>query len=278
MPELIDIAWFSQHTASRQTLDLVSNIAQLQTLALTQNKMPIDTRQLELELDGDTIILEASSAVNALEVYQEIFRDTDHCRIPGFSPEGKNVIVDLGANYGFYALLVKRLAPDCRLIALEPNPYLFPLLRSNLSKYRNTELLNVAIGPEDRLGAFELVRQVPSIGGLTLRQVKRQWISEEMIESCTVEYASLPTIFDRHNIFTCDILKIDIEGLEGELLASTPDAILRRCQRIVLERHTPAIRQQVIDRLCGCGFSLIADSDPQCLKHYGNLYFERAGV
>lgn len=273
MPELIDCQWYAKHTASAQTLAQIEEIAKWQHKALKDNHMPVDNQVLSLELDGDNIEIEASSAVNALEIYQEIFRDHDHEIVPGFSACDKNTIIDLGANYGFYSLSVKRQNPECRITSLEPNKYIFPMLEKNLAPYKNVTLINAAIGTEDMMGDFEVVRQIPSIGGLTLRQVQRKWLTEDLIEKYSVRYMSLQSIMSEYGVDYCDILKVDVEGVEGVLFDKTPDKTLKAAERIVVERHTPEIGRQVINRLSTLGFKLVYDQDPECQKHYGNLYF-----
>ena len=275
MPELIDCEWFYNHTSSANTVDKIKLIADYQKKALKDNFMPISDEEYSLELDGTQIFVEKSSAVNALEIYQEIFRDRDHEKVPEFSLFGKKRIIDLGANYGFYALSVKRQAPECKVLCLEPNKYIFPLLKKNLKEYTDISLINGAIGIEDKVDDFEVVRQIPSIGGVTLRQVERKWLAEDLIEKYTVNFISLTSIYKDYEIENCDILKVDVEGVEAEIFDSTPAEVLLKSKRIVVERHTEEIHKRVINRLCEVGFKLVYDLDPDCQKHYGNLYFSQ---
>lgn len=277
MPELVDINWFSLHTDSKKTLEQIREIRRWQERALNENYMPNDPSVIELELDGNLIHLEAGSAVNALEIYQEIFRDEDHSIIDGFSYEKAETVIDLGANYGFYSLGVKRINPQCRIVALEPNPYIYPYLKKNLSSFEKIIVLNKAISSKDGSELFDLIRQVPSIGGRTIKQTPREWVSKELIESIEVNTVSLESLLNEYELDLVDILKVDIEGAEGELFDNTSPKILSKAKRIVVERHTRELHDQVIERLLESGFRLVYDQDPTCKKHYGNLYFELAG-
>jgi len=62
--------------------------------------------------------------------------------------------------------------------------------------------------------------------------------------SVEVETISLATLMQRLGIINIDILKLDIEGAEFDLIASTPNQILQRINQITVEFHDfkPAFR------------------------------------
>ena len=122
---------------------------------------------------------------------------TRHLR-SGFS------FADIGANAGFYSLLVKALCPDARIIAFEPNADYFEHLSFNVraNQFKDFSVLRAAVGGEEGTtrfyidadsligkGRFTEVRVVPLHGALLNAGFRR-----------------------------LDGMKIDIEGYEDRVL------------------------------------------------------------
>jgi hypothetical protein len=59
----------------------------------------------------------------------------------------------------------------------------------------------------------------------------------------------MTALFDRNGIDACELLKMDCEGAEFLILASTPDYILARCNRIVMEYHLTAENREMLATL-----------------------------
>jgi FkbM family methyltransferase len=155
----------------------------------------------------------------------------DEYRLNDFRPGCWECVVDLGANVGFFAVRAARLAR--RVIAYEPFPSHFEQLRRNVADLE-VEAVQAAIAAENgvqRLYRPELIRLTGSHSLLGERDVP---MSEEFDE---VQAATLAIVFARHGIETCDLLKIDIEGLEYDVLCGADEAVLSRIRRIHCEYH-----------------------------------------
>lgn len=275
MPERIDLQFF-QSIADLDTYEQVKCIFACQEKMLRYNEMPLDENPIHLNLDGRDIWIESASAVNALEIYQEIFRDNDHAKASMFIPSDKmSVVFDIGANYGFYGLWVKKHVPDIHLICVEPNPYLFGYLKKNLEGFDNVFYENKAVTGYNGTLSMDIIRQVPSIGGKTIGMTPRNWVEKDMVQSLRVPCTTLETLIEKYPYPHIDLVKMDIEGDEGEVLLAASLKSMKKIKLFVVERHSKSLRQLVLERTAELGLTLVYDQDPSCKKHYGNLFFAR---
>ena len=131
------------------------------------------------------------------------------------------VVLDVGANVGYYTLLFARLVgPEGNVVAFEPDPTNVELLRANveLNGYRNVEVWPVALS--NRSGSESLFLSAENSGDHRLGG------GEEGREAVTVEVvrlderlADLPA--------RVDFVKIDIQGAEAAALEGM-EGLLRR--------------------------------------------------
>jgi len=123
-----------------------------------------------------------------------------------------DVVLDLGANIGYYTLLFARLVGESgKVIAFEPDPNNFRLLQKNIyaNGYRNVILFNKAVA--DTQGTMRLFLCEDNKGDHRLYDSgdNRTVIS---VETTTVDAAIAP-LTDR-----VDLIKMDIQGSEPRAL------------------------------------------------------------
>jgi len=141
-----------------------------------------------------------------------------------------SVVVDAGAHRGeFSAEIIRRFGCQCHLV--EANPRLV----ETLIGARAESITTAALGARDGRGMLH-VSENPEATGL--------FDGGSATTSVEVETISLATLMQRLGITKIDILKLDIEGAEFDLIASTPDQILQRINQITVEFHDfkPAFR------------------------------------
>ena len=135
-------------------------------------------------------------------------------------------ILDLGANIGYYTLLLARAAgPDGKVFAFEPHPVLFELLEKNikLNGYKNVVLFPNAVS--DHPGKLKLF--VDNFYNLDHRIYPSETHTTGIdIEAVTVDslLAKVPGI---------DLIKMDIQG--AELLALRGmQQLIRRSEHVTM--------------------------------------------
>ena len=117
-----------------------------------------------------------------------------------------DTLLDIGANLGYYTVLMSRLAPDGQVHAFEPDPENFALLTRNceLNGCRNVTLHNVAL--TDRSGAGALHRSGHNAGD---HRLSAQGSPEAPL---AITLATADEVLA--GLARVDIVKCDIQGAE----------------------------------------------------------------
>jgi FkbM family methyltransferase len=162
-------------------------------------------------------------------------------------------ILDCGANIGLASLFFRRLYPDARITAFEADPALFAILDRNLTANdgNTVERRQVALWTSTGSLTFRsegsdsgMIGTLP--GAVTGRET-------------TVPSLRLRDVVDEGPV---DLLKLDIEGAEGVVLADC-EPVLHRVKAMVMDLHEfdPAVRQtpQVLELLTRSGFRYSID-------------------
>lgn len=161
----------------------------------------------------------------------------------GAIPPENSVVIDIGAHVGMYSLYASR-SKNTKVYAFEPSPENFSLLQENIQENSLTNQVFArpfAVGPMSgrmrlylRHKASGLHSFLP-VSKATFQITYRKASTNEI--SLDVPCISLKDIFDQHNIFHCNVLKIDCEGAEYDILYALPKTYFSRIQTILVEYH-----------------------------------------
>lgn len=176
-------------------------------------------------LDG--VIL--SDSISFVAGYQEIFKRENY-KIE-FSRKDP-FIIDCGSNIGLSLIYFKKKYPKANIIGFEPDPVLFEILKKNTTKFSDILLYNKALGSEK--GKFNFISE----GGFSGRIIELA-TGKKTIE---VEVDTLSTFITQK----VDFLKIDIEGLEYQVLINIKSK-LGMVDKIFLEYHSLTKKSQDLD-------------------------------
>lgn len=145
------------------------------------------------------------------------------------------LVLDVGANSGYYALLAVAVAPDVTVDAYEPYPPAEDLLRANI-RVNGTDHVHVhavAVGAEP--GRATLYVPDPSHGLLeTSSSLNPQFAPERPGTEIEVDVVTLD---ERYPAGGADpaLIKIDVESLEPDVLAGGIELVTRARPLLVLE-------------------------------------------
>ena len=170
-----------------------------------------------------------------------------------FTPNEGDVVVDVGAHVGKYALIAaKRVGKEGKVVAVEAHPENFKALLNNirLNDFQNVITLNAAAFNEE---------------GKTLR-LFGQWDTAYSLKSwhaeCTrVETRTTDSILKQYGIRNADWVKIDVEGAETEVLVGMKETIENSPNLKILVEVNRSNEHEVDGILSGFGKKCIRRPD-----------------
>jgi FkbM family methyltransferase len=230
----------------------VQNRSVLVRLAL---QLPID-RPFEVRLRNGSRF----SVLTIMDVWvlKETILDRVYEKVGTSLQKGWNV-VDIGAAQGDFAVWAGRQVNPGRLIAIEPFPQSFDLLRENVA---SNDLTNVtaheaAIASQNGRARLNLVT-----GEAAQHSTADGSFGKGQMEVNTLTLAEL---FSIHSLEHCDFLKMDCEGAEYDILFHASSEVLQKVARICMEVHdgvTPYSREDMRQFLQGSGYRVKITPNP----------------
>lgn len=200
-------------------------LAKLKLLLLVSPK-----RRKPIRLAGYTI------AYSSLRILYDLYREIFFERLYAFESATPNPkIIDAGANIGLALLYFKYLYPGAEVECFEPDPDSFALLQANIEQngLGKVKTHNVAVSGKD--GTITLYYDRSLQGGDAVQSISREfWEHWEQpdLGSRKVPAKRLSPYLKR----PVDILKMDIEGSEGPVLAECA-TVMKNVSLLQLEYH-----------------------------------------
>lgn len=199
--------------------------------------------------------------------YSELPRVKDHpkdCSFPTYceifaeklyennlaSVEKGDVVVDIGANNGYFALFASLKGAD-KILSYEPSKNTFPYLCSNTYAHENIRAFQKAVSAENGTAYFhEDYEMYASAGSHLTDDTGNEHVYQ-------VDTISLKDIILSNNLSKIDYLKIDCEGSEGQILSSLPSEYFAMINKMCVETHGPELSIQVRQILEENGFDYV---------------------
>ena len=146
-----------------------------------------------------------------------------------------DTFIDVGTNIGWFTLIASReVGEQGRVIAFEPDPVSFDILRRNAAVNNCQNVVLEQMGLSNRRGRFELYIHDTNKGGHSfLKSAER---------SKHVEVEALPLDeYLRESERKIDVVKIDTEGAEGRILEGMQKTIRSQDKMDIVMEFTPGI-------------------------------------
>jgi FkbM family methyltransferase len=176
-------------------------------------------------------------------------------------------VIDVGANIGAFTLALDKLVqPGGKVFAVEPQPENFALLRRNTRYRENITIDNVALGADWATIKVPPLSSLPhtNYGGFELRD-------SGVSEDSTVTIMPLD---DYYNADQLDFIKIDVEGMENEVLLGARHLIKKHRPVLYVENDRPDNAAKLVHTLLGYGYKLYGHKPTL----YSNFNFKRVPI
>ncbi len=206
--------------------------------------------EAEIKLFNNTLVVpdKASFFFLLKEIFQlEIYKFNSNKKDP--------LIIDCGANIGLSIIYFKKLFPNAKIIAFEPDKEIFNSLSTNInnSNFSDTKLINKALWSEET--TLNFFSEGADGGRLALKSDKKNIIN--------VKTLKLSSYLKNQEV---DFLKIDIEGAETTVLQECQE-YLKNVKNIFVEYHSFSNKKQDLSKI----LKILEDSDFR-------YYIEHIGV
>jgi len=153
---------------------------------------------------------------------------------------GLNTVLDIGSNIGYFPK-IELMAGAKRIIAFEPVPFTYAILRINLANHPECMTINAAVA--ERRGKIAIYVPLDEEGRpiLNMASLNKDIVQKSRVKSLLeqiVPCRRFQEVLDEHNP---DIIRMDIEGYEWRLFTSL-EYIPSKTYLIDFEVHSGDIR------------------------------------
>lgn len=225
-------------------------LASYLALGVTQRifRAPIVRREMDLNLSGLRVRVQTFSS--QLGAYADIFHLGEYEKVPGFESAPGEIVIDAGANVGFFSLRHAPLVGSAgRVYAFEPNPEVYALLDHNVrtNGFGQVRCLRAALADNAGTVRFSADERSTSCGHIAL----------ENETGSLVEAMTLDQLVETEGIDRIDLLKMDVEGHEPHIIRGGLRRAMAITRRVVMESHMT--RHEVWSMLEPLGFLKVYD-------------------
>ncbi len=184
----------------------------------------------------------ADITVKSIIPVNEFHKTNDPYYIKNINFQDGDTVIDIGGNLGIFSIYLAKQFPGLRIICLEPVPATFENLKKNIKINNITNIIaeNLAVTADGRDVEMFLLQELPGSAFvddyIQYPSIKERFDLSENINKITIKSTTLHHIFEKYNIKSCKLLKIDCEGSEREILESSTEE-LQKTDYIIGELH-----------------------------------------
>jgi len=203
------------------------------------NHEPLPTLELRSGLK-----LKSNSQDDAWTLFREIFIDECYTHRNFYRPNPGDVIIDCGANIGYFSHYMASQSKDITVYALEPSQKTFSRLIDNIQTNQMEKVIKpIPFGLFNKEATLTL--NIAKMAGSS-----SSYVSSDQIEE--IRCKTLPQLMKELNLAKIDLLKMDVEGAELEIFEGIDDDTFSKISHITLEYHEenrPGCQKILTDKL-----------------------------
>jgi FkbM family methyltransferase len=182
--------------------------------------------------------------------FWEIFINDDYNRVSSCMVEPGDVVLDIGANFGFFALDSVQKGAS-KVYSLEPYHKAFEHVEYLSTKFPEIQAINKAVYKDNNGVEMFIDENASATNCLTsYGELFNRSSNVVKIESTTIN-----DLFDEIGT-NVDFLKIDCEGCEKEIFETITIKNLRSVKKLVIETHSDEIDDYIFNKLIDNNFKV----------------------
>jgi FkbM family methyltransferase len=177
-----------------------------------------------------------------LNDFAEIYIENHYLAGFAYRPiEDGAVVLDCGANIGAFAVFAARLAADVRVLAFEPEPKTFVVLKRNVELNQLSDRVEcLPFGLSNKAEVKTLLLNPDCFTTHHFADVTGVAVGTSQSVSLQIQCVTIDEIMAQRKIARCDLIKMDVEGSEGAALNGAVETIRRFRPRLSMAAyHAP---------------------------------------
>lgn len=214
--------------------------------------------QRTVSINGVTATVAIPDRSASREIRYALENETDLLRILLDDLQESDVFLDVGSHIGLFAAFASEVAPDGRVIAVEPYPPNIDALEETVNRSNGAPIQIIRRPLSDRVEELALsTPDLPGTRGLS------SIVSNIGGETIQVESTTGDELLTSGRIPQPNIVKIDVEGAEGAVINGM-ESLLRSsdCRSVYCEVHlghaspeAEAYQEEIESNLSAAGFN-----------------------
>ncbi len=213
--------WNPQYRSLKEKWSLFKTLFSLRYYTEIRKR---EDKVVTLKIFGFTVT--GSSYYELLYLFREIFIEPQYdFQFDGEAP----TIIDCGANIGMATLFFKKKFPLCKILAFEPNPEVFTLLKKNVAdnKLKDVEIVNAGLSNEE--GTIDFYVDVKNS---LISSIERNRGEGKPIK---INLNRLSKVIEGKKF---DFAKVDIEGAEWKVITDLDQSnVIQNIKQYAFEYH-----------------------------------------
>lgn len=172
-----------------------------------------------------------------------------------------DVVVDIGANVGLFSTYMLKSRNCKKIYAVEPTKKAYDQLYETFKSESNVSLYKLALHNFNGKSVIKSVDDNSTISGFIdeTHPYNIQNVTEEEVDVFTLKDFMLNNQLNR-----VDLIKIDIEGVEYEVINCMSDQDLLKSDRYLIEYHSAKSKniKPIVERFKLLGYNIVNFDDP----------------
>lgn len=212
------------------------------------------------EAQGFKLYVNTLDDVIAPEIMVYGFHEKDETELFKKIVKPSMVVIDIGANMGYYSLLAAKLVGDKgKIYAFEPDPINYNLLVDNIKINQFTNIVPIQKAVSNKIGKIKLFLDKENFGGHTLSHKNIQTKQNGFLE---VETTTIQDFLKGEGNIKVDLIKMDVQGSEGLVIEKAFEIIMKNNLKILMEFWPSGLLSlgtdpvELLQRLQNYGFAM----------------------